>query len=139
MTIHIVRCPNAKVCYHDPLLTRLWYELRHADLWAYQGRLHESPHALCRCLEDSKLPPFVEVRRYAIGRLVISYISRGQLRRALWTLTLAVDLVADEDHFVKADLAMREAGIYLMQSRLSEALDRIHFGQYWLQSLLQCA
>src|ERR1700761_9687457 len=64
-----------------------------------------------------------------------AYMTRGQLSRALSALNMAVHLTPNEEHRIKVDLALAAAEIYLVQSRLSDAQQSIHYVQHRLQSV----
>ena len=108
------------------------YNLRLAFLLQFQAKTRDALHILESLLEDPQLLPFVHLRHLALFYMAPAYVARGQLSRALRALNLSADSAVTEDHTVKAQLALHIAGIYILQSLLSNALSSLRRAQNWL-------
>src|ERR1700761_7679924 len=100
-----------------------------------QGKPQESLRILESLLECPELLLFVHLRHRTLQYMVYAYVGRGQLSRALRANNLAVDFVPDEDKSIKAELALKAAHIYLVQSHLSAALPSLHSSWNFLQAI----
>src|ERR1700761_5341168 len=113
---------------------RIMHQLRLAEFWKRQNKPLELLHILESLLANPELSPFIYLRYHVFRTMAFAYFSRGELSRGLRMLQMALNLVPDEDHQIRADLELIAVHMCLVQSRLKEARPKIDRALLWLQS-----